>query len=41
VEGNDAEPLQQQVLEVPPITSQVTEYQLRRLCCARCDVTTC
>jgi transposase len=41
LQGDDPEPLRHQVLEVPPPTLQVTEYQLHRLVCARCDLTTC
>ncbi len=41
VEGTDAQPLRHQVMEVPPITPQVTEYQVHRLCCVRCGITTC
>jgi transposase len=39
--GTDSEPLRQQVIEVPPPAPQVTEYQLHRLVCARCGLTTC
>ena len=41
VEGADREPLRHQVVEVPPITPHVTEYQLHRLQCPRCGITTC
>jgi transposase len=41
LQGSDAEPLRHQVIEVPPPAPQVTEYQLHRLACARCGVTTC
>ena len=41
VEGTDAEPLRHQVVEVPPITPQVTEYQVHRLQCPHCGITTC
>jgi transposase len=39
--GTDAEPWRHQVLEVPPSVPQVTEYQLHRLACVHCGVTTC
>ena len=39
--GADAQPLRHQVIEVPPPTPYVTEYQLHRLTCARCGITTC
>src|SRR6267378_3236624 len=39
--GIDPEPLRHQVLEVPPASLQVTEYQLHRLVCVRCGLTTC
>ena len=39
--GRDPQPRRHQVLEVPPATPQVTEYQLHRLVCARCGITTC
>jgi transposase len=29
------------VLELPPIQPEVTEYQLHRLCCQRCGLSTC
>jgi transposase len=41
LQGTDPEPLRHQVLEVPPAILQVTEYQLHRLVCARCGLTTC
>jgi transposase len=40
VEGSDAEPLRHQVVEVPPITPQGREYQLHRVRCDRCGITT-
>ena len=39
--GSDAEPLRQQVLELPPVQPHLTEYQLHRLRCAGCGITTC
>jgi transposase len=39
--GEDPHPLRHQVLELPPIRPEVTEYQLHRLRCPRCGVTTC
>ena len=41
LQGRDAVPLRHQVIEVPPPTPQVTEYQLHRLPCARCGIMTC
>jgi len=41
LQGSDAEPLRHQVIEVPPPAPQVTEYQLHRLACAGCGITTC
>ncbi len=39
--GHDAEPLRHQVWEVPEIRPLVTEYQLHRLLCPTCGITTC
>jgi transposase len=39
--GADPQPLRRQVLELPPIKPEVTEYQLHRLRCPRCGVSTC
>ena len=39
--GNDAQPLRHQVWEVPEIRPLVTEYQLHRLLCPACGITTC
>lgn len=39
--GTDAEPLRHQVWEVPEIRPLVTEYQLHRLLCPACGITTC
>jgi transposase len=41
VQGVDPEPVRHQVVEVPPITPHVTEYQLHRLACPHCGITTC
>jgi transposase len=38
--GDDPQPQRHQVLEVPPITPVVTEYQLHQLVCPVCGVTT-
>jgi transposase len=39
--GDDPQPLRHQVVEVPPVTPEGTEYQLHRLVCSRCGITTC
>jgi transposase len=39
--GSDPEPLRQQVVELPPVQPQLTEYQGHRLRCASCGITTC
>jgi transposase len=39
--GSDPEPLRQQVVELPPVQPYLTEYQLHRLRCAGCGITTC
>jgi transposase len=39
--GSDAAPLRHQVIEVPPPVPHVTEYELHRLACERCGITTC
>src|SRR4051794_38903032 len=39
--GEDPQPLRHQVLELPKIRPEVTEYQLYRLCCPRCGISTC
>jgi transposase len=41
LDGRDAAPWRHQVVEVPPPVPHVTEYQLHRLACARCGITTC
>lgn len=40
LEGNDPEPRRHQVLELPPIQPEVTEYQVHSLECARCGIHT-
>lgn len=39
--GNDPKPLRHQIIDLPPIQPDVTEYQLHRLKCPRCGKTTC
>jgi transposase len=39
--GSDPEPLRHQVIEVPAPIPQITEYQMHRLACPRCGITTC
>jgi transposase len=39
--GDDPQPLRHQVIELPPIRPAVTEYQLHRLCCPHCGLSTC
>jgi transposase len=39
--GSDPEPWRRQVMELPPVHPHLTEYQLHRLKCARCGITTC
>jgi transposase len=39
--GQEAEPLRHQVWELPEIRPLVTEYQLHRLLCPTCGITTC
>jgi transposase len=39
--GSDPEPIRQQVVELPPVQPHLTEYQLHRLRCAHCGITTC
>src|SRR5215813_10608954 len=41
LQGRDPEPWRHQVIEVPPPAPQVTEYQVHRLVCGRCGITTC
>ena len=39
--GSDPVPWRQQVVELPPIHPQITEYQRHRLRCAGCGIMTC
>jgi transposase len=39
--GEDPQPLRHQVLDLPPIRPEVTEYQLHRLRCPDCGLSTC
>jgi len=39
--GEQCEPVRHQVIELPPLKPHVTEYQLHRLGCPRCGITTC
>src|SRR5918999_1895784 len=39
--GSDPDPVRHQVIEVPLPMPHVTEYQLHRLVCGRCGLTTC
>jgi transposase len=39
--GDDPQPLRHQVIELPPIRPEVVEYQLHRLRCPRCGLSTC
>jgi transposase len=41
LDGEDPQPLRHQVLELPPVRPEVTEYQLHRLHCPRCGTSTC
>lgn len=41
LDGEDPEPLRHQVTDIPPIVPEVVEYQLHRLDCHRCGVSTC
>ncbi|MFN5193159.1 MAG: hypothetical protein ACK5E6_01870 [Cyanobacteriota bacterium] len=44
LQGNDVEPLRQQVIEIPPITPLVIEHRLhrlQRLVCPCCSTSTC
>jgi transposase len=41
LDGSDPTPLRHQVTEIPEPIPHVTEYQLHRLTCPRCGVTTC
>src|SRR5262249_21319266 len=39
--GEDPQPRQHQVAEIPPFQPAVTEYRLHRLTCAECGTRTC
>ena len=39
--GSDPQPWRHQVVELPPVQPQITEYQRHRLRCAGCGLTTC
>jgi transposase len=39
--GSDPAPWRHQVVEIPPLHPQITEYQLHRLACPCCGITTC
>src|SRR5216683_3596522 len=41
VSGSDPAPWRQQVIDVPVPIPVITEYQLHRLSCASCGITTC
>src|SRR5262249_43518111 len=41
LQGEDPEPLRHQVLELPGIRPEVTEYRLHRLRCPACGLSTC
>jgi transposase len=41
LEGEDADPLRHQVIEIPPITPVVIEHRLHRLVCPCCSTSTC
>jgi transposase len=41
LQGDDPQPLRHQVIEVPALRPEVTEYQLHRLACPWCGITTC
>ena len=41
LQGDDAEPVRHQVLEIPPITPLVIEHRLHRLVCPCCSTSTC
>src|SRR5262245_34379537 len=41
LQGEDPQPLRHQVLELPEIRPKVLEYQLHRLRCPRCGLSTC
>lgn len=39
--GDDPQPRQHQVAEIPPLQPEVTEYRLHRLTCTQCGTRTC
>lgn len=39
--GGDDEPLRHQVTEIPPVEAETIEYQLHRLACPDCQISTC
>src|SRR5262249_25973272 len=41
LQGNDPHPLRHQIVELPCIKPEVTEYQLHRLTCLCCGISTC
>jgi transposase len=41
LQGDDPQPRQHQVAEIPPIRPEVTEYRLHRLTCTECGTRTC
>jgi transposase len=41
LKGDDTHPLRHQVIELPHIRPEVTEYQLHRLTCPCCGISTC
>ena len=41
LDGCDPQPLRHQVWDIPQITPLVTEYQLHRLTCPHCSISTC
>ena len=41
LEGEDPDPLRHQVTDIPPIVPETVEYQLHRLVCPCCGVSTC
>jgi transposase len=41
LQGEDPQPLRHQVLELPPLRPEVTEYRLHRLFCPDCGLSTC
>jgi len=41
LQGDDSQPRQHQVAEIPPFRPEVTEYRLHRLTCTQCGTRTC